>query len=248
MNPNENQPGATRPRVLVTGASRGIGRAICERLATDGYTVIGLARRFTGTDSLPFTAIGVDLADPEATRRCLAGLLADGPFYGLVNNVALAEMAPLGEISDAAFAASIRLNLGVAIQCAEALLPGMRAAGRGRIVNLSSRSALGKAGRTVYSATKAGLIGMTRTWALETARDGITVNAVAPGPIDTELFRETNPPHSEAFQRLRAAIPVGRMGLPEEVAHAVSYFIDPRAGYVTGQTHFVCGGMTIGAG
>ena len=234
-------------RVLVTGASRGIGRAIVERLAADGFAVVGLARRSDGARGAGIEQVSVDLADPDATARCLTTLLAAGPFYGLVNNVALAEMAPLGAIGEAELAAAVRLNLGVALQCTQALLPGMRAAGRGRIINLSSRSALGKVGRSVYSATKAGLLGMTRTWALETAADGITVNAVAPGPIDTELYRDANPPDSEASRRLRATIPVGRLGQPEDVAHAVSYFMDPRAGYVTGQTHFVCGGMTIGA-
>ncbi len=245
--PTSTPPGPSARRVLVTGASRGIGKAIVERLAADGFAVVGLARRSDGAQGAGIERISVDLADPDATARCLAELLAKGPFYGLVNNVAIAEMAPLGGVSEAALAAAVRLNLGVALQCAQALLPGMRAARQGRIINLSSRSALGKAGRTVYSATKAGLLGMTRTWALETAADGITVNAVAPGPIDTELYRDANPPESEAARRLRATIPVGRLGQPDEVAHAISYFMDPRAGYVTGQTHFVCGGMTIGA-
>ncbi len=245
--PTSTPAGPSSRRVLVTGASRGIGKAIVERLAADGFAVVGLARRSDGPQGAGIERISVDLADPDATARCLAELLAQGPFYGLVNNVAIAEMAPLGGVSEAALAAAVRLNLGVALQCAQALLPGMRAARQGRIINLSSRSALGKAGRTVYSATKAGLLGMTRTWALETAADGITVNAVAPGPIDTELYRDANPPESEAARRLRATIPVGRLGQPDEVAHAISYFMDPRAGYVTGQTHFVCGGMTIGA-
>jgi NAD(P)-dependent dehydrogenase (short-subunit alcohol dehydrogenase family) len=122
----------------------------------------------------------------------------------------------------------------------------MRANKYGRIVNLSSRAMLGKDGRTVYGGTKAGLVGMTRTWALETANQGITVNAIAPGPIETELFTGANPPDAPQTVKIRESIPVGRLGQPDEVAHAVSMFMDKRAGFITGQLLFVCGGMTVG--
>ncbi|GAA5232026.1 SDR family oxidoreductase [Verticiella sediminum] len=233
-------------KVLVTGASRGIGKAICARLRDDGYQVVGLARTPpAGLDGVAFHA--VDLSDRAAAEAALGALAADGAFYGLVNNVGAVPLAALGEIEEADLMQAVTMNLATAIHCAQALLPGMRAAGIGRIVNIASRAALGKAGRSVYSATKAGLIGMTRTWALETAAQGITVNAVAPGPIDTEFFREANPPGAESTRRLEASIPVGRLGRPDEVAHATAYLLDARAGFVTGQTHYVCGGMTIGA-
>jgi len=123
----------------------------------------------------------------------------------------------------------------------------MRSLGEGRIVNIGSRAALGKAERTLYSTTKAGISGMTRTWALELAADQITVNAIAPGPVATEFFTDANNSQSETTQKLLASIPVQRIGQPDDVAHAVAYFMDPRCSFVTGQIHYVCGGITIGA-
>ncbi len=132
------------------------------------------------------------------------------------------------------------------IQCAQAVLPAMKAAGFGRIVNIASRAALGKELRTGYAATKGGLISMTRVWALELAPHGITVNAIGPGPIATELFEAVNPPDSPRTKKIMAEIPVRRIGRPEDVANAVAFFLDEEAGYVTGQTLYVCGGLTIG--
>ena len=128
----------------------------------------------------------------------------------------------------------------------QACLAGMRARRWGRIVNLGSRAALGKEGRTGYAATKAGILGLTRTWALELARDGITVNAVAPGPIATEMFAAHNPPGAAATEAIIGQIPVGRVGRPEEVAAAIAYFLREDAGFVTGQTLYVCGGLSVG--
>ncbi|MBV9219971.1 MAG: SDR family oxidoreductase, partial [Methylobacteriaceae bacterium] len=114
------------------------------------------------------------------------------------------------------------------------------------IVSISSRAVLGKELRTSYSASKAAIHGLTRTWALELARDGITVNAVAPGTIDTSLFHEANPPDDPRTQAIFKAIPVGRIGTPTDVAHAVSFFLDERSSFITGQALFVCGGLTVG--
>jgi NAD(P)-dependent dehydrogenase (short-subunit alcohol dehydrogenase family) len=121
----------------------------------------------------------------------------------------------------------------------------MRAAGFGRIVNIASVAALGKRDRTAYSASKAALCGMTRTWALELGRDGITVNAIAPGAIDTSAFRSANPASGKPSGTDR--IPVGRLGTPDDVAHAASFLLSARAGFVSGQVLYVCGGSTIGA-
>ncbi len=141
----------------------------------------------------------------------------------------------------------MEINLRATIQCTQAVLPAMKAAGFGRIVNISSRTALGKVLRTAYAATKGGLISMTRGWALELARHGITVNAVGPGPIATELFDAVNPPGSPGTDKIIQEIPVKRIGQPEDIANAVSFFLSDASGYVTGQTLYVCGGLSIGA-
>jgi NAD(P)-dependent dehydrogenase (short-subunit alcohol dehydrogenase family) len=131
---------------------------------------------------------------------------------------------------------------------AQGLQPLMQAARFGRIINISSRAALGKELRTVYAATKAGLLGMTRTWALELAPYGVTVNAIGPGPIATELFLSGNPPDSPKTKKILESIPLKRMGEPDDIAHAVASLLDDRAGFITGQVLYVCGGLTVGLG
>jgi NAD(P)-dependent dehydrogenase (short-subunit alcohol dehydrogenase family) len=140
----------------------------------------------------------------------------------------------------------MNVNVAAAIICVQALLPTMQAAHFGRIVNIASRAALGKEERTAYAATKAGVLGMTRTWALELAQFGITVNAIAPGPIATELFTSGNPPGAPKTIKIIESIPVKRMGQPEDIAHAAAYLMDERASFITGQTLYVCGGITVG--
>lgn len=235
----------TRPAVLVTGGSRGIGRAIVTRLVDDGYDVINFSRR-PPADLLPHeTFTSVDLAEPDAARHAVQALAADRLVTRLVNNAGMAEVAPIESVGLEAIHRTVALNLTAPIILLQGLLPAMRAAREGRVVNIGSRAALGKPGRTVYGATKAGLAGMTRTWALELAGAGITVNAVAPGPIATELFDATNPVGGGMVD-IRHRVPVGRLGRPEEVAHAVAMFLDARAGFITGQILYVCGGVSVG--
>lgn len=233
-------------RVLVTGASKGIGRAICQRLVDDGYSVVGVARSRPADLPAGIEFHTVDLADSQAVEQFLTGTLTE-PFYGLVNNVGLVPIANLEDVRIEDLYRAVQLNVEVAIRFAQHLAPAMKTARQGRILNIASRAALGKQGRTVYGMTKAGLIGMTRTWALELAPFGVTVNAIAPGPIATEFFAGANDQNDAHTQSLLAGIPVGRMGRPDEVAHAIAYFMDERCGFVTGQTHLVCGGLSIGA-
>jgi NAD(P)-dependent dehydrogenase (short-subunit alcohol dehydrogenase family) len=138
------------------------------------------------------------------------------------------------------------LNARAALQCLQAVLPAMRAQRFGRVVSISSRVTLGKLKRTAYAASKGAINAMTRTWALELAADGITVNAVSPGTIATSAFFANNPPGDPQTQAIFAAIPAGRAGTPEDVAHAVSFFLDRRSSFVTGQVLQVCGGLTVG--
>jgi NAD(P)-dependent dehydrogenase (short-subunit alcohol dehydrogenase family) len=229
-----------RERVLITGGASGIGHAIAERCRTDGYEVVVIDREPGG--------IRADLADPGQTATALAEALRGGPITRLVNNVGTVRPGPVEEQTAEDLNAVVALNLRCALHCVQALLPGMKQARFGRIVSISSRAALGKELRTVYAATKAGLIGMTKVWALELGAHGITANAVGPGPIRTALFDQANPPQHPRTAAIIEAIPVKRMGMPEDVAHAVAFLLDQRSGFVTGQALYVCGGMTVSAG
>ncbi|ATG22736.1 short-chain dehydrogenase [Ralstonia pickettii] len=228
----------SRERVLITGGAAGIGAACARRCLDEGYEVVVIDRVGDG--------LIADLSDPEQTAQALQKALEGGPITRLVNNVGVvvpadAEHQTLEELERA-----WALNVRCAQQCMQALLPGMKAAGFGRIVNMSSRAALGKELRTAYAATKAALLGMTRVWALELGRFGITANAIGPGPIRTELFDRANPPDAPRTRAIVEAVPVRRMGTPEDVAHAAAYLLDARSGFVTGQVLYVCGGMTVG--
>ena len=231
---------------IVTGASSGIGRATAELLADRGVTVVSLDIAPPRNDARAIHH-QVDLSDAEATAAALDEVTSRHDVTRLVNNAAIARAASLEDTTLGDLADTVAVNLRAAIQCAQAVLPAMKAAGFGRIVNISSRTALGKVLRTAYAATKGGLISMTRGWALELAPHGITVNAIGPGPIATELFDAVNPPGSPRTEKIIQEIPVKRIGQPEDIANAVSFFLSDASGYVTGQTLYVCGGLSVGA-
>lgn len=230
---------------VVTGASAGIGEAVSRCLLEAGCSVVTVQRRPPRLKHERLQFYAADLSDTASTKRVASEIAANHPVRYLVNNAgvnlpAMLEQATAGDL-DLAMAVNVR----AAMLLIQAFAPGMRAARFGRIVNISSRAALGKTGRTVYSAAKAGLIGMTRTLCLELAGDGITVNAIAPGPVATELFDRGHPPGGEKRQRVIDSIPVGRVGTPDDIARAVTFLLAPEAGYITGQTLFVCGGTSI---
>ncbi|TDV96630.1 NAD(P)-dependent dehydrogenase (short-subunit alcohol dehydrogenase family) [Halomonas alkaliantarctica] len=235
-----------QPCAVVTGGARNIGQAIALRLQQDGYRVIVADIVAPEAGSLQEDAYQVDLADANATRRVMEEIAERYAVSRLINNVGIVAPALLEEARLEDFDKLMHLNVRSALVCTQALLPTIKAQGMGRIVMNASRVVLGKEARTIYSATKGALQSMARTWALELAEHGITVNCVAPGPIATSAFWQNNPPDSERARRIIDNIPLSRMGQPEDVAQAVSFFCDERSSFITGQTLYVCGGVTVG--
>ncbi len=235
-------------RVVITGGSSGIGLATARAFLDAGYEVISLARRDCPLVSPRLTSITVDLTDAAATYEAAMSLAARTPATTFVHCAGAIRERSIEEATLADLAELGNLHLGAALSLVQANLPAMKLARYGRIVLISSRAALGLAKRTAYSATKAGMLGMARTWALELAGHGITVNVVAPGPIaETEMFEDIVPVASAKMVAAAKQVPVGRFGTPQDVARAVTFFTDPKASFVTGQTLFVCGGTSVGS-
>ena len=231
--------------VVVTGGSSGIGRACVEAVAATGTKVVNLDRN--PAELIPGeTFIELDLYDHDRIRDVFADIAQTFDIVGLVNNAGMSLAKTLAETEVEDFAKVVPLNMVAPALCAKYAAEAMKRVGWGRIVNMSSRVILGKELRTTYAATKGGIAAMAKVWALELAADGITVNTIAPGPIATPLFKEVNPPGAPRTQKIIDGVPVKRLGEPEDIANAVMFFLKKESGFVTGQTLFVCGGLTVG--
>jgi NAD(P)-dependent dehydrogenase (short-subunit alcohol dehydrogenase family) len=231
--------------IIVTGASKGIGRAAATFLAADGWSVIGLAR--TAPANFPGAFIEVDLGNPAATQAVADQFARRPDITGIVNNAGAARSEIFGAVDPTAMLDMIAFNLRAALTLTQSILPNMQAARFGRVVNVTSLVTRGLPYRTSYAASKAALESFARTIAIEQAKFGITANAVAPGPTETELFRANNPPGSDGEARYLAQIPLGRLGTPAEIAAVIVFLASGAASFVTGQTIFVDGGASLGA-
>lgn len=244
----------TRRTAIVTGAARGIGAAAARRLAADGHRVAvfdlladqaELTSKELGADDA--LAVGVDVADGDAVETAVARVHDElGPPTILVNNAGIVRDNLLFRMSEADWDAVLAVHLRGAFLMSRAVQAHMVDASWGRIVSLSSTSALGNRGQANYAAAKAGVQGFTKTLALELGQFGITVNAVAPGFIQTDMTRSTaqrlGVEVDDFLAGAAAEIPVGRVGQPGDVAAAVSYFCSEDAGFVSGQVLYVAGG------
>lgn len=235
---------------LVTGASRGIGRAIAESLAKSGVRVIGTATSEAGATAIgaalgaPHRGAVLDVANPQSIDALIADLDARGEMPTiLVNNAAITRDMLLLRMKPEDWDAVIATNLTAVFRVSKACLKRMMKERRGRIVSVTSIVGVtGNPGQANYAAAKAGIIGFTKSLAKEVASRGITVNTVAPGFIDTDMTRALT---DDQRKTLSDQIPMARLGTPEDIAAAVQFLCSPQAGYITGQTLHVNGGMLM---
>ena len=229
--------------VLVTGANRGIGLATCKILSKKKYKIIGVAR--SKIKNFPGKFIECDLSNQNSINDLIKKIKKYN-INCLVNNAGTSFGQSIDDLDLETFDKSINLNLRPAVQLSLELVKNMKKKKFGRIVSISSRAALGRELRTSYSVAKSGLYGFTRTWALELAKFNITVNLVSPGPIMTELHKRNNSQNKSYQKKYLNQNPMRRYGDPSEVAAAICFFISDEASFVTGQSLYVCGGMSVG--
>lgn len=242
---------------LVTGAGRGIGAAIARALGADGWSVaIGdldersardTAAAISDEHGVEAMGLGMDIADLDAVRGAIARVEGDlGPIEALVNNAGIDVIKPFVDSTEDEWDRIIAVNLRGTIGCCRAVLDGMIERRSGRIVSIASDAGrVGSSGEAVYSATKGGVIAFTKTLARETARHAIRVNCVCPGPTETALLGQVAEYSEKLYTGLARAIPLGRTAQPEDIAPAVAFLVSDAAGYITGQTLSVSGGLTM---
>ena len=249
--------GSLKDRVaIITGGARGIGKATAIKMVQEGASVALLdilaqevSRAANELKAMGGNALTI-LADvshrDEVDRAVKQTMEHFGRIDILVNNAGIVKPALLEDVQDGDWDEVVNVNLKGTFFCTRAVLPTMKIQRYGKIINIGSRASLGKELRTVYGATKAALIGVTRTWALELAQYKINVNYIGPGPVATELFKAANPMESPRTKAIIDGIPLKRVGQPEDVANLVSFLASDEASFITGQAIFICGGLTVG--
>lgn len=229
--------------ILITGASQGIGLATAYSLESAGWNVIGVARRVPA--GFPGQFIECDLSSEENLSDLVTTIKKRSDILGIVNNLGMARHESFANVDYADFQSLLQFNLRPALVLSQAVLSNMKSANFGRIINIGSLVSQGYPFRTSYAAAKSALVSLTKTIAIEYAANGITANVIAPGPTETELFRQNNPAGSEAENRYLSKIPMQRLAKPEEIASAVAFFASVSAQFITGQTLFIDGGASL---
>jgi len=250
MNASPHNPSAEV--AIVTGGAKGIGFGIAAALARKGLRIalfdldraaLDHAASALAAEGAEVIGLPVDVTNGASVNEAVEAVVARfGRIDVLVNNAGIVRDKRITKMSDDDWDAVIGVNLKSQFLCCRAVLPHMSAARYGRIVNISSRAWLGGVGQSNYSAAKGGVVSLTRSLALEWASAGITVNAVAPGIVDTPLFQAFD---AELQERLKKSVPVQRIGTPDDIAQAVLFFAQREASYITGQTLYVCGGRSL---
>jgi 2-hydroxycyclohexanecarboxyl-CoA dehydrogenase len=241
--------------ILVTGAARGIGRAIAGRLVEEGCAVGVLDLDATGASAAAAElrdaggracALACDLRDGAAVEQIVATCECElGPLFGLVNNAGWDRAGDFVDTDPAFWRQVIDVNLYGPLHATRAVLPGLLARGAGRVVSIASDAGrVGSSGEAVYSACKGGIIAFTRSLAREVARKGVSLNCVSPGPTDTQLLA-TIDPTGRLQQALARAIPMGRVGRPDDIPGAVAFLLSDDAAFITGQVLSISGGLTM---
>ena len=237
---------------IVTGAGQGIGLGLAQALLRAGYNVaifdlngaaIDAALSHAGEHAEHLMGLKVDVTSAAAVKDAVARVTARWKTPDvLVNNAGATRDKRITKMTEEDWDFVIDVNLKSQFLCAREVVPGMIEQGHGRIINISSRAWLGGFGQANYAAAKGGVVSFTRTLAIELAKNGITANAIAPGAIDTPILATLS---AEQRAKILATVPVGRIGKPEDIAHAVLMFAAPEASYITGQTIYVCGGRSL---
>lgn len=231
---------------LITGGNSGIGAAIAADLLARDEAVVSLGLALPDTSHENLHGYTADLRDPAATAEIAAQIAGAHQIDKLVHNAGMILPNPLEAADPGDIARLSQLHLAAPMALTQAALPNMKSNNFGRILFISSRAAMGMPARSAYSATKAGVHGLARTWALELAEQGITVNTIAPGPVLTDNFWDIVPKDGELQDKIVQGVPVGRIGTPGDIAQAAAFFLDSANSFVTGQTLFVCGGASLG--